>query len=488
MDPLQTSIPSTAPIETTLVPTTDEIAEECPRFRILIVGRSGVGKSSLINAIFKASLADVRHFEAGTADINTGITSPHNKHLAIHDSEGYEPGDEEKFRILEKFITERSQKETIRERLHAIWLCITAPYVGGPIFQAWDEKIFRLNQRKVPIIVVYTKFDLFMANSQRRGKGNTGKGDLESAEKHFYDKYGQLFAKSTKNIEGRVPYTIVSKFQPDTLLRLVEITRENIRAESTTLSSGLAPVEDFLDATQITFATAQRVDTSGKIDASIKVGKKKYWRAIASGIHFLNFSLKKCLDVIHKDLVAIWNIRDMEAFFLSDAFYRQMLIFVGELGNQDQGSDSPLIMMAPAGLANLWASGVYKRWPEHVRCLMGYVVYLTLILQAVFLVSLQDHSEGKVSLDRVKEVIYEFYFSEKKKRIHNAIRDFQPSFTKGDVVDKIESLLKENGMTKIDTQFDLNNRLVLPSLLRILRFELSSNGLIVNQIILELTR
>jgi len=71
--------------------------------------------------------------------------------------------------------------------------------------------------------------------------------------------------------------------------------------------------------------------------------------------------------------------------------------------------------MAPAGLANLWASGVYKRWPEHVRCLMGYVVYLTLILQAVFIVSLQDHSEGKVSLDRVKEVIYEFYFSEKKK-------------------------------------------------------------------------
>ncbi len=107
-------------------------------------------------------------------------------------------------------------------------LCITAPYVGGPIFQAWDEKIFKLNQRKgnylrslsrfllivitVPIIVVYTKFDLFMANNQRRGKGNTGKGDgsLEVAEKYFYEKYSQLFAKSTKNIEGSIPYTIVS--------------------------------------------------------------------------------------------------------------------------------------------------------------------------------------------------------------------------------------------------------------------------------------
>ena len=73
---------------------------------------------------------------------------------------------------------------------------------------------------------------------------------------------------------------------------------------------------------------------------------------------------------------------------------------------------------------------------------MGYVVDLMLILQAVFLVSLEDHSEGKVSLDHVKEIIYEFYFSDKKKRIHNAIRDFRPSFAKGEVVDKIESLLK----------------------------------------------
>ena len=107
-------------------------------------------------------------------------------------------------------------------------LCITAPYTGGPIFQAWDEKIFRFNRRKgnnlrslspfllivvtVPIIVVYTKFDLFMASNQRKCKGIIGKGgsSLESAEKHFYDMYGQLFAKSTENIKGQVPYTIVS--------------------------------------------------------------------------------------------------------------------------------------------------------------------------------------------------------------------------------------------------------------------------------------
>ncbi len=74
--------------------------------------------------------------------------------------------------------------------------------------------------------------------------------------------------------------------------------------------------------------------------------------------------------------------------------------------------------------------------------MMGYVVDLTLILQAVFLVSLQDYC--KVTPHLVNEVIYEFHLSDKKNRIHSAIQAFQPSLTKVDVVDKIESLIKEN--------------------------------------------
>ena len=72
---------------------------------------------------------------------------------------------------------------------------------------------------------------------------------------------------------------------------------------------------------------------------------------------------------------------------------------------------------------------------------------LTLILQAMFQVSLQDRSEGKVTAARVDEIIYEFHCSEKKKNIHTAIRTFVEAhhkFAKDNVVEKIQSLLKEN--------------------------------------------
>lgn len=116
-----------------------------------------------------------------------------------------------------------------------------------------------------------------------------------------------------------------------------------------------------------------------------------------------------------------------------------------------------------AGLTK-WTNSVYKagwactpscygrriefyRRPEHTRCLMGYVVDLTLIIQAVFQVSLQDRREGKVTQDRVNAIIYEFHCSEKKIRIHDAIWEFVGTkhlFAKESVIEKIESLLQDN--------------------------------------------
>jgi len=76
---------------------------------------------------------------------------------------------------------------------------------------------------------------------------------------------------------------------------------------------------------------------------------------------------------------------------------------------------------------------------------MGYVVDLTLILQAMFQVSLQDQFEGQVTAEHVDEIIYEFHCSERKQKIHDAICAFaHHTVGKDNVVEKIQSLLNEN--------------------------------------------
>ena len=106
-------------------------------------------------------------------------------------------------------------------------LCITAPFSRGRIFETGEEKIFKLNRNKgnylqlnpyfnswiinatVPIIVVFTKFDLFVASLSRRSAGR-GKISLEVAETRFQSEHGQAFEKATHNLSGKIPYTTVA--------------------------------------------------------------------------------------------------------------------------------------------------------------------------------------------------------------------------------------------------------------------------------------
>ena len=105
-------------------------------------------------------------------------------------------------------------------------LCIATPSTRGRILEAGEENLLKLNRNKgnylqsahpnsgltmstVPIIAVFTKFDLFVASLAKRSK-EKGEINVEFAEERFKRKHSQAFEKATHDILGKAPYTTVA--------------------------------------------------------------------------------------------------------------------------------------------------------------------------------------------------------------------------------------------------------------------------------------
>ena len=130
------------------------------KLNIIVAGKTGVGKSTLINAVFKDNLAE------------TGIGRPVTNHmrkitkkdipLAIYDTRGFELGkdvqDDVKKEVFDTINKGLSTKD-INEAIHCIWYCInTASNRIEPEEIEWLRELTKENTHtQVPIIVVLTQ-------------------------------------------------------------------------------------------------------------------------------------------------------------------------------------------------------------------------------------------------------------------------------------------------------------------------------------------
>ncbi|KAH7136237.1 hypothetical protein EDB81DRAFT_77274 [Dactylonectria macrodidyma] len=129
-------------------------------FRILVCGKTGVGKSTLINKVFGVEMtSESDSYDQGVHDINEAFESPLHPGLLIHDSRGWQAGSDTELELIAKFLRHRAFQEDPAKALHVIWFCVDADV--SRIEEA-DKRTFATIAQfshQVPVFVVGTKKD-----------------------------------------------------------------------------------------------------------------------------------------------------------------------------------------------------------------------------------------------------------------------------------------------------------------------------------------
>jgi len=272
----------------------------------------------------------------------------------------------------------------------------------------------------VPVVVAFTKSDLAYPHISGSESGNYQYRDRTRTR--AYTQCNELCRSLFRRDSRDVPAELVSVMpQYSALINNLTVTTDRFIMGSRTAPSSRSSsqgAKSRIAPAPLTWSMALRASQDINIQASIEIGRSRYWRNLWSSLDFANQPLENCVNVVHIDIIEIWNLYDRRRYLSSNQFKINMSHVVKDLATPAGGA-SPSDWNVSGDKFADWVYDVYRGSQENVRCMMCYIVNLTVILDDIF-----RTTSGSVTGNAALEVMDKHVRSGRRDSIHRDIRSF----------------------------------------------------------------
>src|SRR3990167_1334879 len=157
------------------------LSNQLKKPNILLVGKTGAGKSSLVNAIFGSQFAKTGTGEPVTEHLEK--FAPEDKSVVVYDTKGLEHGNHQQFLAETKqFMSQLRSSKDLTEHLHVIWYVIDMSHSR---FQSFEKDICKELFQDISLIFILNKVDTVDISQVNAVKNSIHKARLSNCKGIF---------------------------------------------------------------------------------------------------------------------------------------------------------------------------------------------------------------------------------------------------------------------------------------------------------------